>query len=41
MMHDGASATVTHAIKRHGGEANAVTRRFFHLSSEEREKVMS
>jgi hypothetical protein len=40
LMHDGASATVTDAIKRHGGEANPVTRRFFHLSSEEREKVI-
>jgi CxxC motif-containing protein (DUF1111 family) len=40
LMHDGASVTVTHAIKRHSGEANSVTRRFFDLSPEEREKVI-
>lgn len=40
LMHDGASATVTDAIKRHGGEAERVTRRFIRLSSQEREKVI-
>jgi CxxC motif-containing protein (DUF1111 family) len=40
LMHDGASATVSDAIKRHGGEAKPATRRFFDLSSEEREKVI-
>jgi len=39
LMHDGASATVTDAINRHGGEAKPVTRRFLDLSSEESEKM--
>jgi CxxC motif-containing protein (DUF1111 family) len=40
LMHDGDSATVTDAINRHGGEAKSVTRRFFKLSSEERQKMI-
>jgi CxxC motif-containing protein (DUF1111 family) len=40
LMHDGASANVTDAIWRHGAEARRVTRRFFDLSSDEREKVI-
>ena len=40
LMHDGDSTTVTDAINRHGGEAKSVTRRFFNLHSEEREKVI-
>lgn len=40
LMHDGASATVTDAIQRHAGEAKSVSRRYFDLRSEEREKVI-
>lgn len=40
LMHDGDSATVTDAINRHSGEAKSVTRRFFKLNSEERQKMI-
>ena len=40
LMHDGDSATVTDAINRHGGEAKSVNRRFFKLSSEERQEMI-
>ena len=41
LMHDGDSATLTDAIMRHRGEASAVTNKFFSLSSQERESVMT
>lgn len=41
LLHDGSAATVEEAIRRHGGEAEAVTERFRRLSREQQLELLS
>jgi CxxC motif-containing protein (DUF1111 family) len=41
LLHDGSAATIEHAIERHGGEAEAVRRRFDGLSGTARGAVLA